>query len=96
MHIQLVTMNVLPGHEPEFLAAMRANVEASRAEPGCLRFDLLRDPEDPQRFHAYEVFADATALDAHRESAHYRACVEVLKRVTADAGSKRLFAPAIL
>ena len=43
-----------------------------RDEPGCFRFDILQNQEDPNRFHLYEVYADAAALDAHREAPHYK------------------------
>ena len=40
-------------------------------EPGCLRFDVLRDPVHPRRVVLYEVYADAEALEAHRTYSHY-------------------------
>jgi hypothetical protein len=31
-------------------------------EPGCLRFDVVADRDDPQRFYFYEVYRDEAAL----------------------------------
>ncbi|MNN68368.1 putative monooxygenase [compost metagenome] len=48
-------------------------VDATRAEPGCLRYDLFADQDGGAGFSLVEVYRDAAALDAHRGSAHYQA-----------------------
>jgi len=45
------------------------HVRLTRAEPGCLRFELLRSSADPTRFAVFEEFRDAEAFAAHRERA---------------------------
>lgn len=56
----------------DFLRAMEENARSSvRDEPGCLRFDVSRDREDPSKVYLYEVYVDAAALDAHRTMPHY-------------------------
>lgn len=49
------------------------------AEPGCLRFDLHQERDDPTLFLLCEEYADAAAYDAHRASAHYLAFREDVK-----------------
>jgi (4S)-4-hydroxy-5-phosphonooxypentane-2,3-dione isomerase len=88
MFVQVVTIEILPGSREKFLEAMRANRAGSRAEPGNVRFDVLGDPEDPNRFEIYEVFRDADALEAHRASAHYLACRSIIDPIIVT-GSKR-------
>jgi quinol monooxygenase YgiN len=68
-----VHVRVTPGCEKAFRTASVANAEASRREPGVLRFDLLSDREDPTRFLLVEVYRDAAAAAAHKETAHYAA-----------------------
>ncbi len=68
-----VHVRVKPGAEEAFRAASLANAEASRREPGVLRFDLLADREDPRHFVLVEVYRDAVASAAHKETAHYAA-----------------------
>ncbi|WP_207903597.1 putative quinol monooxygenase [Rhodovulum marinum] len=55
---------------PTQLAAIRTalpeHIRLSRAEPGCLCFDVTEDPDVPGRFDVYEEFIDADALRAHR------------------------------
>lgn len=50
---------------PDFLEVMTNNALKSREEPGCLRSDILRNPESPDKFIIYEVFASSAAMDAH-------------------------------
>lgn len=41
------------------------------AEPGCRRFDIHQEAEDPTLFLLIEIYADQAAFDAHRNSQHY-------------------------
>ena len=45
--------------------AMRAMVDASRAEPGCLEYGYAEDVLVPGLIHVKELWADQAALDAH-------------------------------
>ena len=49
------------------------NSRASRRdEPGCLRFDVHRDNDDPNHFVLYELYADERAFaEDHRAAPHY-------------------------
>lgn len=89
MLIQIVEMRVAPRHRDTFLEAFRINCAGSRAEPGCLRFDLLSDPDDPDRFSVYEVFESEEALEDHRRTKHYRLCIDMINPITSDR-SRRL------
>jgi autoinducer 2-degrading protein len=73
MHVTLVHVHVLPEHVDAFIAASRTNQEASAREPGCLRFDVLRSVDDPDRFIIYEAYRGAESAAAHKETAHYLA-----------------------
>lgn len=64
--------------KPEYvdvvLTEMRGMVQHSRQEPGCLRYDLLRqDDGGTVRLHVQERYRDMAAVQAHRDSAHYQA-----------------------
>ncbi len=60
-------------HRAEVEAELRRMVAASRAEPGCLRYDLFADQGGGAGFSLVEAYRDEAALDAHRASAHYQA-----------------------
>jgi quinol monooxygenase YgiN len=68
-----VTIQVKPENVAEFLEVVRYDAEHSeKDEPGCLRFDVIQDRDDPNRFYFYEVYRDEEALAAHREAPHFK------------------------
>jgi quinol monooxygenase YgiN len=70
-YVVLAELRGKPERIEEFEAFMERHAAASRAEPGCLVFDVCRDPADPQAFVLYEVYSDEAAYQAHRATAHY-------------------------
>jgi autoinducer 2-degrading protein len=70
----MVTLQVRPDKVDEFLDAIHENAIATlKDEPGCLRFDVQRSVDDPNRFMLYEIYRDAAAFyDEHRSTVHYR------------------------
>jgi autoinducer 2-degrading protein len=91
MLIQMVSINVKPGHADEFLEAFRINYEGTRLEPGNLRFDVLRNPEDEHSFVIYEVFRSPEALDEHRKTPHYQECVRRIDPILAGPRTKTFY-----
>lgn len=55
------------------------HLRLTRAEPGCLRFEVIRSQSDPCRFAVTEAFTDRAALAAHQA----RAAATPWARVTA-------------
>jgi quinol monooxygenase YgiN len=51
---------------PAVRAGLADHIAATRAEPGCISFEMSEDPNQPGRFNLEEVFADRDALDEHR------------------------------
>ncbi len=66
-----VHVRVRPGREEAFRLASLANAEASRREPGVVRFDLIRDRDDGSHFVLVEIYRDSAAAGAHKRTAHY-------------------------
>ncbi|MBL8660630.1 MAG: antibiotic biosynthesis monooxygenase [Rhodospirillales bacterium] len=73
MHVTLVKITVKAESVDAFIAATRANHEASIREPGNRRFDVLQDASEPCAFVLYEAYASASDATAHKETAHYAA-----------------------
>lgn len=48
-------------------------------EEGCLQFDVGRDPENPNRFFLYELYADQSAFDTHRQTDHFAEFGQLVK-----------------
>ncbi|MFN7804983.1 MAG: putative quinol monooxygenase [Planctomycetaceae bacterium] len=43
----------------------------SRAEPGCVRYEVYHSHTDPSKFEIVERWADQAALDGHRKAQGY-------------------------
>ena len=71
MLIVHVHVRVRPDDVDSFLDASVVNANASRQEPGVLRFDVIADEADPTHVVLVEVDRDAAAAAAHKETAHY-------------------------
>lgn len=71
MHIVHVHVQVKPESVEAFKIATLANARASRQEPGVARFDVVQQADDATRFVLVEVYRDAAAAIAHKETAHY-------------------------
>jgi quinol monooxygenase YgiN len=68
-----ITYTVRPGTGDEAAAHLAAAAEGTREhEPGCLAWIATRDAERPDVFHLTEIYEDAAARDAHRETEHFR------------------------
>jgi autoinducer 2-degrading protein len=79
-----------------FLAAAEDDATSSvRDEPGCLRFDVLQDNADPDRYFFYEVYRDEAAFGAHGQAPHFArwraAAAEVLAEPTSATRTTTLF-----
>lgn len=59
-------------HLDEFLAGVREHARNSSAEPGCLRYEVLQDRDDPQTVCLYEVFRDEAAFAEHQAADYYK------------------------
>lgn len=53
----------------ELLSAM---VVPSKAEDGCVFYEIFQCKERPEKFFAVETWRDEAALDGHKASAHYK------------------------
>lgn len=68
----------------EFEALFLGHVAASRGEPGCIEYHMLRDQQDPNLFIFFEVWESREALDVHSNLPHmkrfHEARMEYLER----------------
>ena len=80
MQALIVTIQMKPEHREAFMEAMLDDARGSVGnEPGCFRFDVVQDGEDPNRIHLYEVYLDEAAIEAHRQAPHYLKWRETVK-----------------
>jgi quinol monooxygenase YgiN len=72
MLCMLIEVHVKPSALDEFLEVIKEDAVRSESdEPGCIRFDVLRDNVDPLKFYFYEVYKDKAAQQAHRQMPHF-------------------------
>ena len=50
---------------------LSAMVVPSKAEDGCLFYEIVQYKERPEKFMAVETWRDEVALDGHKASEHY-------------------------
>ena len=63
-------IKALAGKTEELRLLLKALVEATRKEVGCLRYDLLQNKQDLGEFTFVEEWKDDAALAAHLSSSH--------------------------
>lgn len=66
-----VYVHVKPEDRDAFIVASLENARNTIEEPGNLRFDVIQQLDDPNRFLLYEVYRDEAGMKAHKETAHY-------------------------
>ena len=72
MYVILGTVKVKPEHLDEFLEHVRSHAANSSREPGCVRFEIFQDVDDPLTVCLLEVFRSEQDLQVHREQDYYR------------------------
>ena len=91
MIVQHVTLQVKPEHLAEFIEIARHNAEHSvQDEPGCVRFDVIQDTDDPNRFYLYSVYRDAAATEAHFQMPHFNVYFEKSRSLLVGTPERRL------
>lgn len=93
MRVVHVDVQVLPEHVAAFLQATSLNAEASRREPGVLRFDVVHDRSDPCHVVLVEVYADEDAPAAHKQTAHYAVWRDTVAPMMARPRTSVTFTP---
>lgn len=86
-----VYVHVLPEHVEAFKAATIVNATASVKEPGIARFDVVQDRDDATRFVLVEVYKDAAAPAAHKETQHYQVWRDTVAPMMATPRESRKF-----
>jgi quinol monooxygenase YgiN len=83
-----------PGRREQAREMLEALVAPSRAEEGCLNYDLHQSIEDPDLFVFHENWTTLAALEAHARSEHSvsfrQKCGEVLAEGPIVSRWKRL------
>jgi quinol monooxygenase YgiN len=68
--VVIASLTAEPGKEREAEEALRAIIEPSHAEDGCLLYALHRGTDDPRRLSFVERWSSREQLNAHLGSPH--------------------------
>ena len=80
MYVVMVPIQIKEGYRERYLEELTRNARgAVEAEPGCLRFDVIQDANDPNRIWVDEVYKDEAAFQEHTRSPHFLKCIEAVK-----------------
>ena len=85
-------LTAYPGKVAELEALLTAMAPHCRAEPGNLRWDIWREASRGARFVLDELYVDAAAVEAHRETPHYQ---DYLTRIPALAARTAVMLEAV-
>lgn len=84
MVVTCVQIRVRPESVDAFIEASVENHKQSVKEPGNLRFDFVRQADDPSRFMIYEAYESEAAVAAHKETPHYLKWRDTVKDMMAE------------
>jgi quinol monooxygenase YgiN len=72
-----------PGQESRVRQVLQGLVSATRAEAGCINYDLHQSQTDPALFVFYENWTSEAHLDAHSKSPHIQSFRKVAGEILA-------------
>jgi quinol monooxygenase YgiN len=68
---------VQPGKGAAVDAALKRMAPlVAESEPGCSLYQVSRSQDNPDLLLLYEVYADEAAIQAHRETPHFKEIIE--------------------
>ncbi len=59
-------------------------ITPSRADEGCIRYDLHEDPENPALFMFHEIWSSKAALDKHLATPHLQKFIGLSEDLLAE------------
>jgi len=83
LQVNAVDIDVVPGQIDAYLAALKENGAASVKEPGCHDFFITVSQKDANHVFIVEVYDNAAAAAAHRETAHFKKYAATTKDMVA-------------
>ena len=66
-------------------------IAPTQAEPGCLKYELFQNADDPTDFTFVETFASDAALDVHADASYIKALATTLTPLTRQASDVRRY-----
>ena len=81
LHIIHAPLPIKPERVDDFIESLKGDaIGSTREEPGCLRFDVYQNEDNPAELYLYEVYVNQAAFDYHTETPH----IEEWRNTVAD------------
>lgn len=77
MYISISFHKILPQHIEDYKTNMNVCAAATNQEPGCIRYEVLQDNDDPSMMCLMQYFKDADAYQFHQDAPHHKHWVEI-------------------
>jgi quinol monooxygenase YgiN len=90
----VIRLRVKEGLAAKFEETFAKAAKATRAEKGCITYDLNHDTEDSARYVVYERWKSVDALESHLKSDHIKALLKALPELIDGAPEPRVLIPA--
>ncbi|MCI0709169.1 MAG: antibiotic biosynthesis monooxygenase [Chloroflexi bacterium] len=78
MIILKATIFIKPGQRDEFLKHLPEFIEDSRADSGCLEFEVLTDIENPFKFVFLQKWENENTLQGHEHASYVKRFKEAI------------------
>jgi quinol monooxygenase YgiN len=85
MVINVITYTFANDDADRVAAILRELRDATRLEPGCVRYDVARSLESPNVFVLFEEYVDESALERHLASeAFHRLGIDGIRKLAEE------------
>ena len=86
----VATVIVKPEFREDVMKAIKAVVDATVKEQGCIFYDVFEDVKNPLKFVFIETWKSQAAIDSHNKSAHFNDFVKAVEgKATLEASTLR-------
>jgi quinol monooxygenase YgiN len=83
--------NIQEGKLEEILDLYKELVEKTVIEPGCIKYELYQDINNPRILTMIEEWESIEALDAHEKTEHFVRIFPLLKDLVTDESDFRIY-----
>lgn len=91
----VATIPAKPGSEDQVRAALTELVKESKAEEGCVTYELFESAAKPGTFVTVEAWAGKEALDAHMQSPHLQKAAAAFGELLAEPPAIHPLTPVV-
>src|SRR5215467_3927782 len=81
LFVNAVYLEINPADMPKYMEAIKENGANAVKEPGCRMFNIHVSAKDPNHVFLYEVYDNAAALEAHRQTPHFKKYAEITENM---------------